>query len=353
MWSAIRLAPSASSARCAHITNPSCNHFTPTPHTNAPRLQAWIGASETVIHRHDSPVHDTLWLQHAIIWATDVGISACLPGGRGVAPQLHKPPQAGSRSCALAPVTDNATLAAWPHAVQLFAVRQARQRLTGLAYIRLHPLRSFTVPYRLHGIAPFGLHIAVLADVSPGACRPAPLSTTNSRSAAAISDADAHARGSPAAPQDTTPSDEEAAPRATDAPLDGGDSGPTDGPESARDRPHSPEPADAAADVQCDTSSSPQALPAEESAGGPGEANGSSGAGGPWAISADPRAAVARLGPPAPHLQLRVVSLAGEELLQDDLDVDLEADAAGAPRSAAAAESAHRLLPAQPEWSPY
>lgn len=333
----------------------TCISLCHSPRTQAPRpihhtqtrLQTWLGASEMVIHRHDGPVHDTLWLEHAIIWATDVGISACLPGGRGVAPQLRKPPQAGLRSCSLAPVTSEAALAAWPHAVQLFAVRQGRQRLTGLALVRLHPLRSFTVPYRLHGIAPFGLHLAVLADVSPGACRPAPLSTSNSRSAAAITDPD-----TPAAPRDPAPSDQEGSPPAADAPPGGADSGPTDAPEASGDEEQTPGPTDAAGGALSRTSSPPQTPPAGESDGGGGEGHSGTGAGGLWAISADPRAAVALSGPSTPHLQLRVVSLAGEELLQDDLDVELEADAAGVPGLPLPRTARRRSLLAPPECGP-
>ena len=298
-------------------------------------LQSWLGASETAIHRHHSPVHATLWLPHAIVWATDVGVSACLPGGRGVAPQLHKPPQAGLRSCALAHVTADAALAAWPHAVQLFAVRHSRQRLTGLPQVRLQPLRSFTVPYRLHGIAPFGLHIAVLADVSPGACRPAPLSasTPHSRSAAAITDVDT-------SPQHPPLAQPEAAARV----VESSDSAPTPSPEDTKS-----EPGDAAKDVdgtadaqhaQHSTTPSPGTPSADGDGDGgqsAGEADGGGGSvgGGPWAISADPRAAVAAMA--GPQLQLRVLSLAGEELLQDDLEVDLEGDAAGATVAAGTA----------------
>eukprot|EP00892_Ulva_mutabilis_P006764 jgi/Ulvmu1/445/UM001_0452.1 len=256
--------------------------------------KSWLGASETPIHRHDSPVHDTLWLQHVIVWATDAGISACLSSGRGVAPQLPKPPQAGLRGCRLARVTHDAALAAWPHAVQMLSIRQGRQRLTGLALVRLQPLRSFTVHYRLHGISPFGLHVAVLADVSPGACRPAPLAPSSPPSRPSCGTG-----GSPAA-----------APVAVTA-----------GPTPASTPPGSPGKGDGA---HADT---------EGEKGGEGEPAG----GGAWAISADPRAAAAESHPAGPQLQLRVVSLAGEELLQDDLDVDLDVDHTGQPSVSALA----------------
>lgn len=306
-------------------------------------LQSWLGASETAIHRHHRPVHATLWLPHAIVWATDGGVSACLPGGRGVAPQLHKPPQAGLRSCALAHVTADAALAAWPHAVQLFAVRHSRQRLTGLPQVRLHALRSFTVPYRLHGIAPFGLHIAVLADVSPGACRPAPLSasTPHSRSATAITD-DTSAQHPPLAQ-----------PEAAARVVESSDSAPTPLPEDTKSEAgDAAKDADGTADAQHaqhSTTPSPGTPSADgDGSGGQsgGEADGDGGSvgGGPWAISADPRAAVAAMA--GPQLQLRVLSLAGEELLQDDLEVDLEGGAAGA-----AAGAAPVVLPALgPMW---
>ena len=137
-------------------------------------MQTWLPmGSEQVVRRHTSKVHDVLWLDSALLWATDAGLAACQATGRAPCAPLPKPHTAGAHACSLASVTPDIVLVAWPHAVQVVSLSHKRTRLA--AAVALTSLQAFSVPYRVHGIAPFGPNIALLADVSPAACRPMPL----------------------------------------------------------------------------------------------------------------------------------------------------------------------------------
>lgn len=128
--------------------------------------------SEQVVRRNESKVHDVLWLESALLWATDAGVAACQATGRAPSIPLPKPHTAGANACSLASVTPDVVLVAWPHAVQVVSLTHKRTRLAGT--VVLSALQTFSVPYRVHGVAPFGQNIALLADVSPAACRPMP-----------------------------------------------------------------------------------------------------------------------------------------------------------------------------------
>lgn len=128
--------------------------------------------SEQVVRRNESKVHDILWLEGALLWTTDAGVAACQVTGRYPSLPLPKPHNAGANACSLGRVTPDVALVAWPHAVQVLSLVRKRGRLANT--VALTALQTFSVPYRVHGIAPFGQNIALLADVSAAACRPMP-----------------------------------------------------------------------------------------------------------------------------------------------------------------------------------
>jgi hypothetical protein len=127
-------------------------------------------------------VHSAVWLEAALVWATDSGISALQPSTHARSPMLPCPPLAGIRACQLTPVSQDVVLAAWPHAVQVLHVTTGvaaggggsdfRLRLGGGGGIKLVAVHTFSVCYRILGAAPFGTRVAVLADCRPEACRP-------------------------------------------------------------------------------------------------------------------------------------------------------------------------------------
>jgi hypothetical protein len=153
-------------------------------------LQGLFGTSEQRLpSTATGRVHAVLWLEAALVWATDAGVYAAQAGALSRSAALPRPSDGGEHSCELTAVTGSALLATWPHAVQLLQVSakgasttvalgaslgtsDLRRRLGAAPGVTLQAVQTISVGYRLLRAAPFGPAVLVLADCREAACRP-------------------------------------------------------------------------------------------------------------------------------------------------------------------------------------
>ena len=243
------------------------------------------------------------------------------------------PPSAGQHACRLVRVTPTTLLAAWPHALQVLDVRPvARQpgsasasfvgsvagAAAAHAHMQITELHAFTVGYRLLGAAPFGERVALLADCREAACRPGT----------------GRPPAGPATAEAEGVTEEESATLSTAAlrPADGADAG--DIKASSEDGQHVPQENSAAGD-DAHSPAAPYSANGEAGAHDRQDADAPSALLAPQPCNSPDISAPQACNIPdltagdaagtfeySDRLQLRIVSLSGEELRHDRLDVE-------------------------------